>query len=108
MCFNMKSYYFSIYSGYNMLSGRGTANAKNSFECSLRYLKYICSVTLTCLIYSFNNIYFECNRQSGSYECSYYVMQWMLTIVWAGTNRGWDQVIPQYKNTLNLGFIIHY
>jgi len=24
----MKSYYFGVYSGYNMLSGRGGANAK--------------------------------------------------------------------------------
>jgi len=34
------------------------------------------------------------NRQSGNYECGYYVMQWMLTILQAAINKGCDQVIP--------------
>jgi len=44
---------------------------KNSLKCTLRYLKYICSLTLMCLIHSFNKIYFnlQCNKQSGNYEC---------------------------------------
>jgi len=32
MFFNIKSYYFSVYSGYNMLSWRGNANAKKQFS----------------------------------------------------------------------------
>jgi len=39
----------------------------------------------------------QSNRQFGNYECGYYVMQWMLTILQATINKGWDQVIPQYN-----------
>ena len=39
----------------------------------------------------------QSNKQSGSYECGYYVMQWMLNIVQAAINKGWDQVILQYN-----------
>jgi len=39
----------------------------------------------------------QSNRQSGNYECGYYVMQWMLTILQAEINKGWDQIIPQYN-----------
>ena len=39
----------------------------------------------------------QSNRQSGNYECGYYVMQWMLTILQVAINKGWDQVIPQYN-----------
>jgi len=37
----------------------------------------------------------QSNKQSRSYECDYYVMQWMLTIVQVAINKDWDQVIPQ-------------
>ena len=39
----------------------------------------------------------QSNRQSGSYKCNYYVMQWMSTIVRAAIDRGWDLEKPQYK-----------
>ena len=45
----------------------------------------------------------QSNRQSGNYKCGYYVMQWMLTILQSAINKGWDQVIPQYNNTLKFG-----
>jgi len=72
---------------------------KDSLGCTLRYLKYICSLNLMCLIHSFNTFIFTCSptKQSGSYECGYYVMQWMLTIVQAAIKKGWDQVIHQYN-----------
>jgi len=36
MCYNMKSYYFNTYFGYNMLIGMGSANAK---KLTLMHLK---------------------------------------------------------------------
>jgi len=58
-----------------------------------------------CLIHSFNNIYFhlQCNKQFENYEYDYYVMQWTTTILQAGIDRDWDQMIPQYKITLKFG-----
>jgi len=47
-------------------------------------------------------IYFhmQSNRQSESYECNYYVMQWMTTIVRATIDRGWNQVNTSIQKTL--------
>ena len=39
MCSNMKSYYFSAYYGYNMLSGRESANAKKLTWMHLKVFK---------------------------------------------------------------------
>ena len=39
MYFNMKSYYFSAYSGYNMLSGRRSANAQRLTWIYLKVFK---------------------------------------------------------------------
>ncbi|XP_068461862.1 uncharacterized protein [Phaseolus vulgaris] len=64
----------SAYSGYNMLCGRRTSNAQ---KLTWMYLKS--------------------NRQPQNYECGYYVMQWMLTILQAEIMKGWDKVIPQYN-----------
>jgi len=58
---NMKFSYFSAYSGYNMLSGRGSASTQNLLGCTLRYLKYICSLNLMCLIHSFITFIFTCS-----------------------------------------------
>jgi len=35
----------------------------------------------------------QCNRQTGSYECDYYIMQWMTTIVRARITTNWETVI---------------
>ena len=40
MCYNMKSYYFSTYSGYNMFSGRRGANAKKLTWMHLKVIMY--------------------------------------------------------------------
>ncbi|BAT81070.1 hypothetical protein VIGAN_09107300, partial [Vigna angularis var. angularis] len=32
----------------------------------------------------------KCNRQMGSYECGYYVMFWMMTIIRAHYTTGWE------------------
>ena len=56
MSSSMKSYYFSAYSGYNMLCGR-----RSSLGCTLRYLKYICSLNLMCFTHSFNTFIFTCS-----------------------------------------------
>jgi len=58
MCYNIKSFYFSAYFGYNMLSERVVQTQKSLLGCTLRYLKYICSLTLICVIQSFSNIFF--------------------------------------------------
>jgi len=62
---------------------------KNLLGCILRYLKYICSLILMCVIDSFNNLYFDVyyNKQSKNYECGYYMMQWMSTTVRAEIDR---------------------
>ena len=39
----------------------------------------------------------QSNRKFGSYECGYYAMQWMSTIVRATIDRGWYQLISQCK-----------
>jgi len=83
---NMKSYYFSVYSGYNRLSGRRNANAQR--------------FNLICLTHSFNTFIFTCSPTSNPEVISaviilYYIMQWMLTIVQAAINKGWNKVIPQ-------------
>jgi len=55
----------------------------NSLGCTLRYLKYICSPSLMCLIHLIE----------VDYEYGYYLTQWMSTTVRAEIYRGWDQVI---------------
>ncbi|KAL6542521.1 hypothetical protein OROMI_024123 [Orobanche minor] len=37
-------------------------------------------------------IYPKCNKQSGGWECGYYVMHWMLTIVRARITEGWMEM----------------
>ena len=61
MYFNMKSYYFSAYSGYNIFVGGELQTHKNSLGCTLRYLKYICSLNLMCFTHSFNTFIFTCS-----------------------------------------------
>ncbi|KOM52542.1 hypothetical protein LR48_Vigan09g120100 [Vigna angularis] len=53
-----------------MLSGRSTATAKKLAWVALK-----------------------CNRQMGSYDCGYYVMFWMMTIIRAHYTTGWETVI---------------
>jgi len=36
---------------------------------------------------------YKCNKQIGSYECDYYVMQWMTTILRARIANNWELVI---------------
>jgi len=51
----------------------------------------------------------QSNRQSENYECSYYVMQWMFTILQTAINKGWDQVIPQYNKHFKIwGLLFMY
>ena len=40
---------------------------KNSLECTLRYLKYICSLNLMCFTHSFNTFIFTCSA-TGNLE----------------------------------------
>ena len=66
---------------------------KDPLWCTLRYLKYICSLTLMCLIHSFNNIYFD--------------LQWTIWKLWLQLLcYAVDRVIPQYKNILK--FRVYY
>jgi len=48
-----------------------------------------------CFTHSFNTF-------SSNYECGYDVMQWILTILQAEINKGWNQVIPQYNKHLKI------
>ncbi|XP_068494933.1 uncharacterized protein [Phaseolus vulgaris] len=54
--------------GYNILKGRSSSNYQKLTWLNLK-----------------------CNRQSKGYECGYYVMQWMITIVRTGIKTNWEK-----------------
>ncbi|KOM45628.1 hypothetical protein LR48_Vigan06g093400 [Vigna angularis] len=82
-CFGMgNEIYFLPYihgflATHMMLSGRSTATAKKLAWVALK-----------------------CNRQTGSYECGYYVMFWMMTIIRAHYTNGWETII--FRDSIGL------
>ncbi|XP_068466838.1 uncharacterized protein [Phaseolus vulgaris] len=56
--------------GYNILKGRSSSN-------NLNYIRV------------------KCNKQPGSYECGYYIMQWMITIIRLGVKTGWKELFTE-------------